>query len=185
MLQAKIQYVSLFPQVKSPLDFVIQDVLVYEAPLVRNLTNRNAPLTVVSGAEVRTVLQLDRASFVDFALLLGTDFSQRIKNVGPARALKFIKEYGSIERVIEFETKYLPRIPPNTYLAQVEIARTVFGTLPPVPEKRLLQQRTANEEEVTGILERYGLGKAALNPNTWDYGSALDGNFFQDDPSAL
>lgn len=66
---------------------------------------------MISGADIREVLQLTRASFVDFAFLLGTDFSQRIKNVGPARALRFIKEYGSIERVIEAETNYPLQMP--------------------------------------------------------------------------
>ena len=69
--------------------------------MIRNISNRKDPLTIVSGAKVRTTLELTRESFVDFALLLGTDFSQRIKNVGPARAYRFIKEYGSIERIIE------------------------------------------------------------------------------------
>ncbi|KAF5379098.1 hypothetical protein D9615_005892 [Tricholomella constricta] len=160
------------------------DVLVYEAPLVRNLTNRHVPLTIVSGAEIRTTLQLDRASFVDFALLLGTDFSQRIKNVGPARALKFIREHRSIERVIELEKKYLPRIPHEAYIAQVEIARMVFGTLPPVPEKSLLEQGIIDEAGIIEVLQRYGLGRAVMNDGDWDYYVALEGNYFNDNPSA-
>ena len=78
------------------------------------------------------------------ALLLGTDFSQRIKNVGPQRALKFIREHGSIERVIERERKYSPRISEKSYLKQVEIARLVFQTLPPVPDTHLLQAKESD-----------------------------------------
>jgi len=159
-------------------------VLIYEAPLIRNLTNRQVPLTVVSGADIRTVLQLDRSSFVDFALLLGTDFSQRIKNVGPARALKFIREHGSIERVIELETKYLPRLPQQAYLQQVEQARSVFETLPPVPEKSALCPMAANDDEVVKVLQRYGLGRALSDTSNWDYNAALEGNYFGDNPSA-
>ncbi|GLB42353.1 putative PIN domain-like protein [Lyophyllum shimeji] len=161
------------------------DVLVYEAPLIRNLTNRNSPLTIVSGADIRTVLHLDRASFVDFALLLGTDFSQRIKNVGPARALKFIREHGSIERVIELEREYLPRIPREAYLAQVKAARMVFRTLPPVPEKRLLEQNVIDEAQVIEVLQRYGLGQVVMEHGEWDHGMALEGNYFNDNPSAM
>jgi len=161
------------------------DVLVYEAPLLRNLTNRNAPLTVVSGAEIRAVLQLDRASFVDFALLLGTDFSQRIKNLGPARALKFIREHGSIERVIELEREYLPRIPHDAYLAQIEAARMVFCTLPPVPHKGLLKQAVTDEAKIFEVLQKYGLGQAVMDVGEWDHGMPLEGNYFNDNPSAI
>ncbi|KAG6828094.1 hypothetical protein H0H92_009249 [Tricholoma furcatifolium] len=169
-------------------DYVVSedtDVLVYEAPLVRNLTNKNEPLTLISGAEIRTALQLDRASFVDFALLLGTDFSQRIRRVGPARALKFIREHGSIERVLELETKYLPPLSPEAYLNQVKIARLVFCTLPPLPEVSLLEQREPDDDEVIKLLQRFGMGRMMIDDSMeWDHSSALTGNYFQDNPSA-
>jgi flap endonuclease-1 len=160
-----------------------QDVLIYEAPLIRNITNRQAPLLIISGTDVRTVLQLDRARYIDFALLLGTDFSQRIKKIGPTRALKFIREHGSIERVIEHETRYPLRIPAQTYLDQVEIARLVFQTLPPIPDVKFLQMRECDDGDVLEVLQRYGLYRAAVCD--WDYSAALDGNYFEDDPSAF
>ncbi|KAG6890248.1 hypothetical protein C0992_002657 [Termitomyces sp. T32_za158] len=169
-------------------DYVVSedtDVLIYEAPLVRNLTNKDTPLTLVSGAEIRAVLELDRASFVDFALLLGTDFSQRIKNVGPARALKFIREHGSIERVIELETKYAPPLTHQAYLDQVGVARVVFATLPPVPNPESLEQGEPDEEKVVELLQKYGLGKEVMGMDEWDYGAALKGNYFEDNPSAF
>lgn len=150
--------------------------------MIRNITNRAGPLVIVSGKDVRTVLQLDRASYIDFALLLGTDFSQRIKNIGPQRALKFIREHGSIERVIEREKKYPPRESADTYLEQVELARLVFQTLPPVPDVELLQPKETDEQGVVEILQRFGLHKAA--EYDWDYEAALSGNYFEDNPSA-
>ncbi|KAF8068883.1 PIN domain-like protein [Lyophyllum atratum] len=169
-------------------DYVVSedtDVLVYEAPLVRNLTNRSGPLTVVSGAEIRAALQLDRTSFVDFALLLGTDFSQRIKNIGPTRALKLIREHGSIERIIELEKEYIPRIPHEAYISEVEAARLVFCTLPPVPEEGLLEQRVSDEAEIIEVLQRYGLGQVVKELGEWNDRVALQGNYFNDNPSAL
>ncbi|KAJ7512640.1 PIN domain-like protein [Mycena galericulata] len=168
-------------------DFVASedtDVIVYEAPLIRNITNRNGPLMLLSGEEIRTALQLDRASFIDFALLLGTDFSQRIKNVGPTRALKFIRQHKSIERVIEVETKFTPRVPAPTYLAEVEVARLVFQTLPPVPDAKLMEQ-DKDDEGLTVLLQRFGLGKLLMSDeDSWEFGEALQGNYFSDDPSA-
>ena len=127
------------------------------------------------------MLDLDRARFIDFALLLGTDFSQRIKNVGPARALKFIRKHGSIEQVIEHETQYPPRVPAQEYLEQVALARTVFRTLPPTPEPTALIQGEANEEEVIDILDKHNLRRYAFDE---DYSQALSGNYFADNPAA-
>jgi flap endonuclease-1 len=158
-------------------------VLVYEAPLIRNITSRVEPLIIVSGSDIRTVLDLSRASFIDFALLLGTDFSQRIKNIGPQRALKFIRIYGSIEAIIQQERKYSPRLPEKAYLAQVEAARGVFRTLPEVPDLSLLKGRESDMQAVSGILQKYGLHRAS--GYEWDYDAALEGNYFQDNPSAF
>jgi flap endonuclease-1 len=155
---------------------------VYEAPLLRNITSRNSPLIIVSGKDVRTELALDRASYIDFALLLGTDFSQRIKNLGPYRALRFIREYKSIERVLQHEIKYPPRMPPEVYLEQVEAARSLFSTLPPLPDPDLLRPHQSDENEVKAILQHYGLHRATTDG--WDFESALAGNYFEDNPIA-
>lgn len=136
---------------------------------------------VISGTDVRSRLQLDRAGFIDFALLLGTDFSQRIKNVGPARALRFIRAHGSIERVLQCEPRYPPRVDPTTYLAQVNLARTVFQTLPPTPDPELLQPGEYNEDEVVRVLGNCGLHREAMEE--FDHTSALCGNFFSDNPT--
>lgn len=128
---------------------------------------------------------MNQEQFIDFALLLGTDFSQRIKNIGPRRALKFIREHGSIEQVIERETKFSPRTPPELYIQQVELARTIFHTLPSVPGPADLQAPRVDELAVQDILHRYGLGKEVSHDHNWDYTHALSGNHFNDNPSAL
>ncbi|GJE94789.1 PIN domain-like protein [Phanerochaete sordida] len=160
------------------------DVLVYGAPLVRNIAKRSDPLVVMSGPEVRTALELDQKRFIDFALLLGTDFSQRIKNVGPARALKFIRQHGSIEQVLERETQYPPRIPTSLYLQQVDVARVVFHTLPPVPDDFYLRMGVPDDAAVQEILQKYGLWKEVSHDYEWDYTRALSGNYFDDNPAS-
>ena len=127
-------------------------------------------------------LQLSKQSFIDFALLLGTDFSPRIKNIGPRRALNFIRTYGSIERVLAKEPQYPPRMSVELYLAQVDMARMIFSTLPPPPPRAALQQRPYDESEVSSVLMRYGLQRAVVPEFT--YSNALSGNFFNDNPSA-
>jgi len=131
--------------------------------------------------------------YIDFALLLGTDFSQRIKNVGPARALKFIRAHGSIEKVIEAERKYSPRVPVREYLIQVDAGREVFGTLPPITgeiteemakaqlPKNADQKREVDELKTRSVMEKYGLSWAL---ETWTHEDALEGNYFGDNPSS-
>ncbi|KIM20976.1 hypothetical protein M408DRAFT_44537, partial [Serendipita vermifera MAFF 305830] len=64
---------------------------------------KKRPLMEIDSEVVREALALKREQFVDFALLLGTDFTPRLKNVGPVRALKFIRAHGSIEEIIKIE----------------------------------------------------------------------------------
>jgi flap endonuclease-1 len=42
---------------------------------------------------------ITRQQLIDIAILVGTDFNQGIKGIGPKTALKLIKEYGSIENL--------------------------------------------------------------------------------------
>ncbi len=137
---------------------------------------------IVSGSDVREGLQLSRTSFVDFALLLGTDFSERIRNIGPMRAYKFIKEHGTIEGVVTNETKYRHRLGPDAYLEQVRVARGIFATLPPIPKKAMLKGER-DDNKTMNLLQKYKLSREIdLN---WDYSTALAGNFFQDNPTAF
>jgi flap endonuclease-1 len=89
------------------------DSLLFGAPLLaRNITisgRRRLPSKgiyvevepeTISLAETLQVLQLTRAQLIDLGILLGTDFNpDGFKGVGPARALKFIRTYGSLEKV--------------------------------------------------------------------------------------
>ncbi|KAJ3901885.1 PIN domain-like protein [Lentinula edodes] len=164
------------------------DVIIYEAPLIRNITSRHQPLLVISGAELRSMLNLTRSMFVDFALLLGTDFSQRIRQVGPTRALDFIRAHGSIEKVIEAETRFKPKVSREDYLKQVNMARKVFQTLPPIPEDAVVKSRDGFGEgiasrsdagQVLFVMGKYGLSREI----DCDSEDALRGNYFDDNPS--
>lgn len=167
--------------------FFLKDVLVYEVPMIKNITSRVEPLVIVSGAEVRAKLDLDRDAFIDFALLLGTDFSQRIAKVGPARAYKFIKDHGSIERIIELETKYEPRISRKDYLAEVELGRLVYKTLPKVPLSELKRKirKKKDDKKVTKLLQQHGLLRELGDVIAGDnHPALLDGNYFSDSPTS-
>lgn len=153
--------------------------------MIRNVTSRNNPLVLISGSDVREALELTKPSFIDFALLLGTDFSQRIRNVGPARALQLIRIHGSIEPIVEKEARaaYITQAPDvrERYLAQVREARRVFGTLPPVPDGDELQQEEADVSVLAVLLSRFGISKAVAEAD-WDGQALLAGNYYEDNP---
>jgi len=157
------------------------DVLVYGAPLLRNITNRDKALLLISGSEVRSALRLDARAFLDFALLLGTDFAPRIRNIGPHRALHYIRKYGTIECILSEEKQYLPRVPLQAYLQAVRDARDVFMELPPVPAAHMLEPKEYRAGEVATILGSHRLQRF-LEPDALL--DTLQGNYFNDNPAA-
>jgi flap endonuclease-1 len=44
-------------------------------------------------------LRISREQLIDLAILVGTDFNRGIKGIGPKKALKLVRQYGSIERM--------------------------------------------------------------------------------------
>src|SRR5467141_2000063 len=88
------------------------DCLLYGAPvLARYLTltgrewlpaqRRSRPLTpeLIRLSENLALLQITREQLVDLAILVGTDFNQGVRGIGPKKALKLVREYGSIEEM--------------------------------------------------------------------------------------
>jgi len=136
------------------------DVIIYEAPLLRGLGSKKNALVEVDGAQVRIALELPRESFVDLALLCGTDFSQRLKNVGPFTALKLIRKFNSIENLL-IDPQLSAKLPASDYLDDIAQARLVFASSPPMPDDAELEQGQLDESEVHGLLEKYGLARLA------------------------
>lgn len=166
-----------------------QDVLLYRTPLLRNLTSGRQPLLLLNPSLIRAALHLSPTAFTDFALLLGTDFTRRMPNIGPARALKFISAHGSIERVLECEKQFRPRGDVETYLQEVRVGREVFGTMPPVGDVLgMLHGVRKDEGKVGELMEHFGL-RRALNEVDWGGEgnrlgdeASLAGNYYGDDP---
>jgi flap endonuclease-1 len=47
-------------------------------------------------------LDLTNEEFIDMCILCGCDYASKIEGIGPVKAYKFIKEFGTIEKLIEF-----------------------------------------------------------------------------------
>ena len=108
---------AAYMNAKGDVDFVASqdfDALLFGArKLVRNLAitgKRKLPdkqiWIDISPEEIslEKVLEengINREQLIDIAILIGTDFNEGVKGIGPKKALNIIKEYGSIDAAIE------------------------------------------------------------------------------------
>ncbi|CAG8500764.1 10651_t:CDS:10 [Ambispora leptoticha] len=93
------------------------DTLTFGAPvLLRHLTfseARKMPIDEIHTNKILEELGLKMEEFIDLCILLGCDYCESIKGIGPHRALEFIKKYKSLEEIINnIDTKKYP-IPEN------------------------------------------------------------------------
>jgi len=91
------------------------DTLTCGSPiLIRHLTyseSRKTPIMEIHLDKVLKGLGLNMDQFIDLCILLGCDYSEKIKGIGPKRALEFIKKYGSIEKILKNIDKQKYSIP--------------------------------------------------------------------------
>ncbi|ODV97172.1 hypothetical protein PACTADRAFT_48920, partial [Pachysolen tannophilus NRRL Y-2460] len=81
------------------------DTLCYETPyLLRHLMvseARKLPISEINYAKAMEGLDLTLNEFIDMCILLGCDYCETIRGIGPVTAYKLIKEHHSIENIIE------------------------------------------------------------------------------------
>jgi flap endonuclease-1 len=79
------------------------DALTFGTPvLLRKMTFSSGTLIqTVDYAKAVTGLGLSHLAFVDLCIMLGCDYCDSIKGVGPKTALKMIREHGNIETILQ------------------------------------------------------------------------------------
>lgn len=77
------------------------DALAYACPSVL-LHWGGAQAEVVSAPTAASALGLSAAQFQDMCVLLGNDFNARPRGFGPVRALRALREHGSLDGVLEW-----------------------------------------------------------------------------------
>lgn len=81
------------------------DTLTFSAPILyRHLTfseARKTPISEINLEKALEGLEMDMSQFIDLCILLGCDYLEPIKGVGPKSALKLIREYGSLGKVVK------------------------------------------------------------------------------------
>ena len=63
--------------------------------------NINKPVKVISLRKTLVKMNLEMGQFIDLCVLLGTDYCDNIKGIGPKGAYKLIKKYGTLENVLD------------------------------------------------------------------------------------
>ena len=131
------------------------DSLLFGAPhLVRNMAitgRRKVPRKriyveikpeFINLNENLNTLGITRRQLVEMGIMVGTDFNYGVKGIGPKTALKLIKKYGTLERVMQ-EKKII--------IEQYEVIRNLFLN-PPVTDEYRISWGNANEERLMDFM---------------------------------
>jgi flap endonuclease-1 len=167
------------------------DTLTFDTPvLLRHLTfseQRKEPVQEIHLDKVLSGLQMERKQFIDLCILLGCDYLDPIKGIGPSTALKLIREHNDLEGVVEHfksSTKYqVPDDWPFADARQLFLEPDVRSADDPLCDfkweapdvdglvKYLVEEKGFNEDRVRGGAQR--LQKNAKSAQQ----SRLDGFF--------
>jgi flap endonuclease-1 len=132
------------------------DTLTLGAPiLLRHLTyseQRKAPILEFHLDKVLEGLGLSMDSFIDLCILLGCDYCDTIRGIGPKRAFQLIKQYGNIETVLKNIDKNKYQIPENFPFEDIRELFKNPEVLP--PDKIELKWSEPNEEGLIQFLCR-------------------------------
>ncbi|XP_049848474.1 flap endonuclease 1-like isoform X2 [Schistocerca gregaria] len=72
--------------------------------LIRHLSysgSQKEPLLEIHLSKVIQNLEMNMNQLIDLSILLGSDYCQSIKGIGPKKAVSMMKKYGTIEKILE------------------------------------------------------------------------------------
>jgi len=69
--------------------------------LLRGLNSKKEPIVEVNYEDMMKEFDMTYPEFVDLCILCGCDYTETIDGVGPITAFKLIKEFKTIEKVME------------------------------------------------------------------------------------
>lgn len=103
------------------------DTITFGAPIMmRYLTVSEAkklPIAEYTLSKILEDMEMSMDQFVDMCILLGCDYCESIKGIGPKKALELVKEYKTIEAILENIDQEKYKVPENWNFAE---ARELF-----------------------------------------------------------
>jgi len=70
--------------------------------LLRGLHSQKEPITEIRRSKVLEGFEMTHSQFVDLCILLGSDYCGPIAGIGPGSGFKLIKQFTSLEHIVEF-----------------------------------------------------------------------------------
>jgi len=119
-------------------------------------------------------MELQQEQFVDLCILLGCDYCDKIRGIGPKSAYKLIQEHGSIENILKkIDKKKNP--PPEEWLFAE--ARRLFVTPEVTPADKVeLKWEKPNEEELVKYMcEKKGFAEDRIRAGAKKLAKARQG----------
>lgn len=89
--------------IRGKVDFAItedSDVFAYGCKFVFTKINTSTDTCVcIKYEDILNALELSKEQFLDFCIMCGTDYNKNMKNIGPEKSFKLLKQFGSIEAI--------------------------------------------------------------------------------------
>ncbi|CAG8476859.1 10090_t:CDS:1 [Paraglomus brasilianum] len=133
-----------------------------EGLVIRQLQWKNQPMLEYSSVKAREELDLSKEAFLDLCIMCGTDFGGKVEKIGPVTALKLIRQYKSIENIVD-NCSYRFDFPDN-YLDEVRVTRQIFNKPPKVQDSGSVVYDTKPESpDLESFLELYDIQPSSAN----------------------
>lgn len=124
-------------------------------------------------------LGITREQLVDMCILMGTDFNPGIRGIGPKKALKLVRDGGSLERILPRIGQEIPEYPEiRDIFLRYEGNDSYSTDYRPVEKDRAVEMLATydfNPERVSGALDR--IEKARMEQETRRRQKSLDSWF--------
>ncbi|KAG6898172.1 Flap endonuclease 1-A [Termitomyces sp. T32_za158] len=153
------------------------DTLTFAAPILfRHLTFSEAKKQPISEINLQAALdglKMDMSQFIDLCILLGCDYLEPIKGIGPKTALKLIREYKDLKGVV-------------AHLREKEAEKSAAAKSEEEPEEEPAPTSDAEQPDNSGVEEEStkpkpkkkstkGKGKGGVKiPEDWSWEQAKD-----------
>ncbi|MCW7074320.1 MAG: flap endonuclease-1 [Candidatus Methanospirare jalkutatii] len=147
------------------------DALLFGSPsLLRNLSvsalQKDSSLPLISLEETLKSLKISREQLIDIAILTGTDYNEGVKGIGPKTALKLVRKFGGIEKLLASGKIQTAGIENYKEVREIFLAPKVTSAYelkwhPPNEEKVLeflCEEHDFSEERVAKALKRIRKG---------------------------
>lgn len=128
------------------------DALTFGAPvLLRNLNASEAkklPINEFNLENILTELNMNMDEFIDMCILLGCDYCEGVKGIGPMKGYNLIKKYKNIDEIMKNEPKIV--FPDNW---NYEDARKIFHELSEMEEDQKMDKYKFGPVDIEGLNE--------------------------------